>query len=128
MTSQFSADRAGEQPVSTRGTVCKRPACGKPLPVSRGPGRARQFCSPECARRYHNDARVPAPRASLPEPADPFATLESLTRQMAAAIRAARERAADADQQIESLTAALVRAREELSAARDELARRDAAD
>lgn len=22
---------------------------------------ARQFCGPECARRYHNDARMPAP-------------------------------------------------------------------
>ena len=125
MTGQFSADPAGGQPVGTRGAaVCKRPGCGKPLPVSHGPGRARQFCSTECARRYHNDARAPAPRAALAEPPDPFAALESLVRQLTATVRAIREQAADTGQQIESLSAALAQTQEELRAARAELERR----
>ncbi|HSZ38973.1 MAG TPA: hypothetical protein VK817_03355 [Trebonia sp.] len=107
-------------------SVCKRPGCGKPLPVSHGPGRARQFCSPECARRYHNDARGPAPRTAPAEPADPFAALESLLRQLTVTVRAIREQAADTGQQVESLNAALAQTREELRAARTELERRAA--
>ena len=40
---------------------CKRPGCGNPLPADGGRGRHRVFCSDECARRYHNDARLPVP-------------------------------------------------------------------
>lgn len=126
VTSQFTAAAPGEQPGDhRRPAVCKRPGCGNPLPASTGGrGRTRQFCSTECARRYHNDARIPAPRSS-PAGGDPVAVLESLVRQMAVAVRAAREQAADARKQIETLTAALEQAREELRAARDELDRRD---
>ena len=56
MTSQPPADQAAA-------VLCRRPGCGRPLPVS-GRGRTRQFCSDDCARRYHNDARIPAPFTS----------------------------------------------------------------
>ncbi|HEX2746324.1 MAG TPA: hypothetical protein VHN16_18250, partial [Streptosporangiaceae bacterium] len=55
--------------------ACKRPGCGNPLPAQ-DRGRSRQFCGPECARRYHNDARIPAPAATAADtPADPLAAL-----------------------------------------------------
>jgi hypothetical protein len=40
---------------------CKRPGCPNPLPPDGGRGRQRVFCSDDCARRYHNDARIPVP-------------------------------------------------------------------
>ncbi len=50
-------------------------------------GRTRQFCSDQCARRYHNDARISAPAAplaadsSIPLPAQhALMTLEWVTR------------------------------------------------
>ena len=51
MTSQPASEAAA--------VICRRPGCGQPLPAP-GRGRARQFCSDDCARRYHNDARIPA--------------------------------------------------------------------
>jgi colicin import membrane protein len=75
--------------------VCKRPGCGTALPVQ-DRGRTRQFCSTECARRYHNDARIPAPPAA-DSPADPLAALEGVIRQAAVLIRTARQQAASLD-------------------------------
>ena len=40
--------------------LCKRPGCGSPLP-DQDRGRTRQFCSHDCATRYHNGLRIPAP-------------------------------------------------------------------
>src|SRR5262250_2272384 len=78
--------------------VCKRPGCGNALPAQ-DRGRTRQFCGTECARRYHNDARVPASAATPPTDAaaDPFPALEALIRQAAVLTRAAREQAARLD-------------------------------
>jgi hypothetical protein len=91
MTSQPPADQAAA-------VICRRPGCGRPLPAS-GRGRTRQFCSDDCARRYHNDARIPAP-AAVPVPVgdtDPVAALDTLIRQAAVLVRAAREQAASLD-------------------------------
>jgi hypothetical protein len=77
--------------------ACKRPGCPNTLPPP-GRGRARQFCSDDCARRYHNDARIPAPASADPTGSpDPLAALETLTRQAAVLIRAARDQAAYLD-------------------------------
>jgi hypothetical protein len=106
VTSQCSAERPEEQPSDTLDpAICKRPGCGNPLPVStRGRGRSRQFCSNECARRYHNDARIPRPRTTEPpDSRDPLTALDALIRQAAVFLRAAREQAA-------SMEAAQVRA------------------
>ena len=89
MTSQPSADQAAA-------VICRRPGCGQPLPAP-GRGRARQFCSDDCARRYHNDARIPAPAAAPAGDTDPLAALEVLLRQAAVLVRAAREQAASLD-------------------------------
>jgi hypothetical protein len=64
----------GQVPGASAPAVCKRPGCGNPLPAQ-DRGRTRQFCSTDCARRYHNDARIPAPAAVPPSadsPADPL--------------------------------------------------------
>ena len=77
--------------------ICRRPGCGHPLPAP-GRGRTRQFCSDDCARRYHNDARIPAPAAaSRTGDTDPLAALDVLLRQAAVLVRAAREQAASLD-------------------------------
>src|SRR5450755_2668050 len=79
--------------------VCKRPGCGNPLP-GQDRGRARQFCGDDCARRYHNGIRVPAPAAAAAPadiPADPLAALETVIRQAVVLTRAARETAAGLD-------------------------------
>jgi chromosome segregation ATPase len=89
----------GQVPGASPAGTCKRPGCGSALPAQ-DRGRARQFCSTECARRYHNDARIPAPAAAPPSadsPADPLAALEGVARQAAVLIRAAREQAASLD-------------------------------
>ena len=83
---------AGEPAAVT----CRRPGCGTPLPAP-GRGRTRQFCSDDCARRYHNDARIPAPATAPAGDTDPLAALEALTRQAAVLVRAAREQAASLD-------------------------------
>ena len=62
-----------------------------------GRGRTRQFCSADCARRYHNDARVPAPAGTPGVGDDPLAVLDALIRQAAVLIRACREQAASLD-------------------------------
>ncbi|HTP17040.1 MAG TPA: hypothetical protein VMK13_14545, partial [Streptosporangiaceae bacterium] len=41
--------------------ACKRPGCARLIPPAAGRGRSRVFCSDDCARRYHNDARQSAP-------------------------------------------------------------------
>ncbi|MGH3237553.1 MAG: hypothetical protein ACRDOH_30710, partial [Streptosporangiaceae bacterium] len=66
--------------------ACKRPGCNGLIPPGTGRGRSRVFCSDDCARRYHNDARLPAPAASAADggEADPLATLEQLLRQASA--------------------------------------------
>jgi hypothetical protein len=87
------------QPASTSdpAAVCKRPGCGKPLPAQ-DRGRSRQFCSPDCARRYHNDARIAVPAAApAAGESDPLAALETLNRQAAVLLRAARDQAASLD-------------------------------
>src|SRR6266702_4606305 len=76
--------------------ACKRPGCPNTLPPP-GRGRARQFCSDDCARRYHNDARIPAPAAAPAGDTDPLPALEVLLRQAAVLVRAAREQAASLD-------------------------------
>jgi len=76
--------------------VCKRPGCGNPLPPA-GRGRARQFCSPECARRYHNAARAPAHVAIPVDGGDPVAALETLIRHAAVLIRTVREQSISLD-------------------------------
>jgi hypothetical protein len=53
------------------------------------------FCSDECARRYHNDARIPVPAASGGNgDQDPLAALEQALRQAAVLARTARDQAA----------------------------------
>ena len=74
MTSNPPDDQA---PAASAAGACKRPGCGNALPAQ-DRGRARQFCSTECARRYHNDARVLAPAA--PPPAAPRTRWPSSTR------------------------------------------------
>ncbi|HYB16807.1 MAG TPA: hypothetical protein VEF71_15220 [Streptosporangiaceae bacterium] len=88
------APASGALPPAT----CKRPGCGRPLPAP-GRGRTRQFCGDDCARRYHNNARLPAPADGTSDigGADPLAALETLTRQAAVLIRAARDQAASLD-------------------------------
>ena len=76
---------------------CKRPGCGSAVPPGTGRGRHRVFCSDDCARRYHNDARVPAPVASTSGEQDPLTALDPLIRQAAVLIRAARDQAAALD-------------------------------
>ena len=131
------------QVPGTAPAACKRPGCGNPLPAQ-GRGRNRQFCGPGCARRYHNDARIPAPATAPPaadSPADPLAALEGVIRQAVVLIRAAREQAASLDParvraQIAEAEAARRRAEAAAAAARQEAgtaaaaleqARRDAA-
>lgn len=75
--------------------LCKRPGCGSPLP-DQDRGRTRQFCSHDCATRYHNGLRIPAP-APADSTADPLAALDALLRQAAVLARAAREQAARLD-------------------------------
>jgi chromosome segregation ATPase len=76
--------------------ICKRPGCGNTLP-GQDRGRTRQFCSDECARRYHNDARIPAPAAAPADSPDPLAALDAVIRQAAVLTRTAREQAASLD-------------------------------
>jgi colicin import membrane protein len=77
--------------------VCKRPGCGKLLPAQ-DRGRSRQFCGSDCARRFHNDSRIPVPpSAPVTGQADPLTTLDALVRQAAVLTRAARDQAASLD-------------------------------
>lgn len=88
-----------QAPGASAAGACKRPGCGNPLPAQ-DRGRARQFCSTDCARRYHNDARILAPAAAPPSadsPDGPLAALEGMIRQAAVLARAAREQAASLD-------------------------------
>jgi hypothetical protein len=123
MTSQSSAPDPEEKPANTHPAICKRPGCGNPLPVTgRTRGRARQFCSNECARRYHNDARIPAPRSATAETDDPLAALDALIRHVAVLVRAARDQvasqAARAQSQVQELTAEVQALTRDLEAAR----------
>ena len=87
----------GQVPGAPAAAICKRPGCGNTLPVGER-GRARQFCGDSCARRYHNDARVPVPAAAPADsPADPLAALDTVIRQAAVLTRAVREQAASLD-------------------------------
>src|SRR5712671_1317825 len=100
MTSNPPASASGPEgqvPGAPAAAVCKRPGCGNILPAGER-GRARQFCGGACARRYHNDARVPVPAAAPADsPADPLAALDTVIRQAAVLTRAAREQAAALD-------------------------------
>ena len=94
MTSNPPASPGGQAPGAPAAAICKRPGCGNILPAG-DRGRARQFCGDSCARRYHNDARVPVPAAAPADsPADPLAALDTVIRQAAVLTRAAREQAA----------------------------------
>src|SRR6266849_9520604 len=87
----------GQVPGAPAAAICKRPGCGNILPAGER-GRARQFCGDACARRYHNDARVPVPAAAPADSlADPLAALDTVIRQAAVLTRAAREQAAVLD-------------------------------
>ena len=98
MTSNPPVGRPDSQlPGTSARAVCKRPGCGNILP-GQDRGRTRQFCSTDCARRYHNDARIPAPpAAALADSSDPLAALDAVIRQAAVLTRAAREMAASLD-------------------------------
>src|SRR5581483_11341669 len=81
--------------------LCKRPGCGNTIPAQ-DRGRARVFCSGDCARRFHNNARTQAPAA--PQllaagalAAEPLTALDAVIRQAAVLTRAAREQAAGLD-------------------------------
>jgi hypothetical protein len=76
---------------------CKRPGCGNLIPPGAGRGRHRVFCSDDCARRYHNDARIPAPIPAASGDGDALAALEQALRQAAVLARAARDQAAALD-------------------------------
>ena len=82
---------------ATAAQECKRPGCGNALPPGGGRGRHRVFCSDDCARRYHNDARLPAASSGAGSDGDPLAELEPLLRQAAVLARAARDQAAGLD-------------------------------
>jgi hypothetical protein len=103
VASEFSIEDPSDQPVSRGGqaqggpVICKRPGCGEPVPVNKGRGRTRQFCSNECARRYHNDARPLSSRRSALDAEDPLAALDSLIRQAAVLVRTALNQAASVD-------------------------------
>jgi hypothetical protein len=99
MTSNPPAGDLGDQaPSEPAAAVCKRPGCGNIMPAQ-DRGRARVFCSDECTRRFHNDARVLAATAPLPaDPAaDPLAALDAVIRQAVVLARAARDQAAGLD-------------------------------
>src|SRR5262245_54177710 len=100
MTSNPPAGSPGDQvPGTPAPGICKRPGCENITPA-RDRGRTRVFCSDDCARRYHNDARVTAAAAAqLPaDPAaDPLAALDAVIRQAAVLTRAARDQAAGLD-------------------------------
>src|SRR5258707_499273 len=96
-----------QMPGASAPALCKRPGCGNTLP-DRDRGRTRQFCSDQCARRYHNDARISAPAAPLAadssadplaadSSADPLAALDAVIRQAAVLTRAALEMTASLD-------------------------------
>ncbi len=87
-----------QMPGASAPALCKRPGCGNTLP-GRDRGRTRQFCSDQCARRYHNDARISAPAAPLAadSSADPLAALDAVIRQAAVLTRAALEMTASLD-------------------------------
>src|SRR5208283_4620378 len=98
MTSNPAGRPDGPRPGTPARALCKRPGCGNTLPAQ-DRGRARQFCGTDCARHYHNDARIPAP-AAPPGPdsaADPLTALDTVIRQAAVLARAAREQAAGLD-------------------------------
>src|SRR6266581_3389787 len=88
---------AGSDDDARGPAICKRPGCGRPLPAQ-GRGRNRVFCGGDCAQRFHNDARIPAPAAgAVTGDQDPLTALDALTRQAAVLVRAAREQAASLD-------------------------------
>jgi hypothetical protein len=98
VTSDFSTEGAYDQRVNRSGNgICKRPGCGKPLPANKGRGRTRQFCSDDCARRFHNAARVSSSRVSPSVAENPLVGLDSLVRQAAVLVRAAQDQAASVD-------------------------------
>ncbi len=86
----------GQLPGAGVLALCKRPGCGNTLP-GQDRGRTRQFCSDKCVRRYHNDARVPAPAAAPEDSSDPLTALDAVICQAAMLTRAAREMAASLD-------------------------------
>jgi hypothetical protein len=98
MTSNLPASHGERAGGTSAPGICKRPGCGNVTPVQ-DRGRTRVFCSDDCARRYHNDARLPAAAAQLPadSPADPLTALDALIRQAAVLTRTAREQAAGLD-------------------------------
>src|SRR5260370_30608771 len=87
---------AGQQPGASAAAICKRPGCGNILPAQ-DRGRARHFCGDECARRYHNDARVLAPAAVPADSPDPLPALDTVLRQAVTLTRAALDQAASLD-------------------------------
>jgi len=96
MTSTVDTPDPATDPQTPAG-LCKRPGCGTPLPA-RHRGRTRQFCSTDCARRYHNDARTPTtPPPATDPPADPHAAHDGLIRQAVVLVKAAHTQTAALD-------------------------------
>src|SRR6266581_1679225 len=132
MTSNPPASASGPEgqvPGAPAAAICKRPGCGNILPAGER-GRARQFCGDACARRYHNDARVPVPAAAPADsPADPLAALDTVIPQAAtAAARLEAENAVAALEQARrdaatQITAAQAGAAGQVAAAQAEAAR-----
>src|ERR1035437_9516043 len=96
MTSQHPAS-SSDPAAGIPAALCRRPGCGQPLPAA-GRGRTRQFCSDDCARRYHNNARLPAPGIQPGSAGDnPLDSLDALPRRAAVLIKTARGQAASLD-------------------------------
>ncbi|MGH3245934.1 MAG: hypothetical protein ACRDOI_06945 [Trebonia sp.] len=92
------------------------------MPPSKGRGRTRQFCTNECARRYHNAARVPSERATPPDIDNSLEALDSLLRHATVLARTALDQAAKVDPahvraQLAEAEAARLRAEAQASAA-----------
>lgn len=92
----LSGGAEGSSSTTREVAICKRPGCGKPVPVTMR-GRTRQFCSNECTRRYHNDARSSARRQVPADSGDLLSVLEELLSTAIAHLRAAREQAVSPD-------------------------------
>src|SRR6266567_3569089 len=98
---------AGSDDDARGPAICKRPGCGRPLPAQ-GRGRNRVFCGGDCAQRFHNDARIPAPAAgAVTGDQDPLTALAALAQ------------AAEAREETDARAEALAAAREDAAAAQD---------
>lgn len=96
INNSLSGGAEGSSPADRGMVTCKRPGCGEPVPATTR-GRSRQFCSNECARRYHNDARGSSRRPVPVDGDDPLSSLEALLSRAMTHLRLIREQAASLD-------------------------------